>query len=108
MTEVTPQWKTGPRRKKARPLRAEPERPMALSCEALIRGVCSGGPTTDRHHVRGRAHPETVDLCHACHMWLHAHPEQAYALGLLKKRNSIETPEEKEPWPEIRSTSENY
>jgi hypothetical protein len=82
---------------------------MARACEAAIALVCSGGPTTDRHHVRGRAHDETVDLCHACHMWLHANPEAAYEMGLLKKRNTIET-EDETTWDngDQPNTSVNY
>lgn len=55
----------------------------------LVRGVqCAG--RIDPHHVLRRSHggPDTpenlVCLCRAHHSWVHDHPAQSVALGLLR------------------------
>jgi len=60
-------------------------------CEVRIIMVCGSGMTVaHRHHKLQRNHPAcTNDLsnllyvCDACHTWIHAHPKESYALGLL-------------------------
>ena len=61
-------------------------------CEAHIYGICivlvgqthhilprsQGGSLTDESNL--------LDVCHACHDWIHANPEMAKKLGLLKSR----------------------
>lgn len=41
------------------------------------------------HHVitrsKGGTSEDTVDVCPTCHDWIHAHPEQAAALGFYLK-----------------------
>ena len=45
------------------------------------------------HHIAGRGganphHPDNLKHLHdSCHQWAHDHPEQAYELGLMRKRN---------------------
>lgn len=57
---------------------------------SLIRSVqCAG--RIDPHHIirRSQGGPDTpenlVCLCRAHHSWVHEHPEQSYALGLLRR-----------------------
>jgi hypothetical protein len=88
MPEVSPIWKEGPRKKKPRPLRAEPDRPMAPRCEASIRLVCSGR-ATHRHHVTRRSQggghgaENTLDLCFECHEHIHRNPDWSRSQGFL-------------------------
>ena len=62
-------------------------------CEARIEGVCLGA-STEAHHVwpSGRGGPDTMEnliaVCGSferpgCHQWIHAHPAEARARGLL-------------------------
>jgi hypothetical protein len=89
VTEVTPIPKSGPRKKKPRVGRAEPERPMATWCEAAIELVCTGR-ATHRHHVirrsQGGGHgaESTADLCSECHRHVHENPAWAREQGLLR------------------------
>lgn len=74
--------------------RARPGEPLADWCEARL-DVCTGRAVL-RHHLAGRvksptlpdpdAASNTVDLCHPCHVWVHAHPARSYELGLMRKR----------------------
>lgn len=58
-------------------------------CQARIIGVCIG-EAHHAHHVlpRSRGGPDTlenlVSLCGPCHVWVHGHPDEATALGLLR------------------------
>lgn len=67
--------------------RARPDEPLALRCEA--RGVDCAGPVVTRHHRKLRKHggcdcrENTMDLCLADHLWIHANPAAAYELGWL-------------------------
>jgi hypothetical protein len=65
-------------------------------CEARIVMVCGSGMSiAHRHHKLPRSNPAcTNDLdnllyvCQACHSWIHGHPKEAYALGLLRRSTS--------------------
>lgn len=73
--------------------RARPTQALADWCEAHIAGVCTGRASC-RHHKLRRSQggtddrDNTVDLCNACHEWIHAHPEEAYLLGWLLRRSA--------------------
>lgn len=54
--------------------------------------VCGTRPATECHHIRRRGahmHDEArlLDVCHKCHAWLHQHPDAAFRIGLLERRN---------------------
>lgn len=71
--------------------RARPNEPLAELCEATILGVCTGY-AQHRHHVLPRSQggtddrSNTMDICSACHRYLHREPEWAYRVGLLRRR----------------------
>lgn len=85
----TPLKRRTPLRAK-RQRRARPDEPLAEGCQAGIRGVCTW-IATDRHHRLRRSQggtddaANTLDLCRACHRWIHDHPADAYELGLLAR-----------------------
>lgn len=61
-----------------------------MGCRAgAILDVRCGGPL-DVHHIRrrGQGGTDTLDnlitACRSCHDWIHAHPERARELGLLR------------------------
>lgn len=85
--EVSPYPKPKKKPKNRRVLRARPEEPLAVWCFVRRQGVCTGR-AEHRHHIAGRSdHDRTIDVCRACHGWVHANPDAAYALGFLEKRN---------------------
>ncbi len=57
-------------------------------CGAYVRGVCTGGDL-EVHHKKGRSGILLFDVrhwlavCPACHVWIHAHPEEARKRGWL-------------------------
>ena len=60
-------------------------------CEAMIRGVCNGRPEHLHHRqLRSRGGGDTVEnltaVCHRCHDWIHRHPKESTALGLMVSR----------------------
>jgi hypothetical protein len=97
MPEVEPRWKEGPRRRRPRVLRADPDRPLATRCQAAIGRICSGR-AEHRHHIRRRSQgggdgpDNTLDLCFSCHEHIHANPAWARARGLLGAPIETEEP----------------
>lgn len=88
MSEVTPIPKTGPRKKKPRVGRAEPERALATRCEAGIQLVCTGRAVLRHHIVRrsqggGHGADNTLDLCSSCHDHIHGNVAWARRHGLI-------------------------
>lgn len=59
-------------------------------CQARLAGCLHFG--TETHHRKGRvgqdANARLLVACSACHARAHAHPEEAYALGLSERRVS--------------------
>lgn len=61
-------------------------------CEAQVGGGVCEGPGWQVHHLAGRGGPDPHRLenllltCAPCHRWIHAHPEAAYAVGLMVRR----------------------
>jgi 5-methylcytosine-specific restriction endonuclease McrA len=72
--------------------RAEPERPLSLECQAQVAVAC-GHWAAHRHHKLPRSAgggdewQNTLDVCRACHEWIHAHPADSYAAGWLVRRS---------------------
>jgi hypothetical protein len=70
-------------------VRARPEEALADWCEAEVQG-CTGR-ATQRHHKLTRSRggsddvDNTVDVCGACHGWIHANPRAAEALDLYRR-----------------------
>ena len=58
-----------------------------------VAGICTGR-ATQAHHRAGRDGDRLTDpddlvpVCADCHRWIHAHPADAYRLGLLVRRNT--------------------
>lgn len=74
---------------------------MAITSDIRYCKRCQrAGNNHDKHHVFGVRNDRdtTIDLCRACHRWVHDNPEQAYKLGLLK-RMSGSTTKKKESKP---------
>jgi len=71
------------------PGRARPGEPLADWCEAMTR-VCTGR-AHQRHHVKlrkqggGDEKENTLDVCAACHSFIHANVAMAYERGWLKR-----------------------
>lgn len=84
--------------KPAAQLRLEPERPLAIWCEIQLAGCL--GRAAHRHERKRRAQggdgsrENTIDVCSACHRWIHDHPSAAYGKGYLVEhwRNPGEVP----------------
>jgi hypothetical protein len=93
VSKPNPARKKSAKRKKSVGGRARPWDPLATWCEAAIDGVCTGRAVL-RHHKRGRGKPgdddreHTLDLCDACHRWIHAHPEVSYERGWMERRTA--------------------
>lgn len=88
MPEVEPQWKTGPRKKKPRVGRAEPERELATWCEVKVALVCTGRAVLRHHIIRrsqggGHGPDNTLDLCLNCHDHIHGNVDWARGHGFL-------------------------
>lgn len=72
--------------------RAEPERPLSIECQVQTAPTC-GHWAAHRHHRLPRSAggdddwTNTLDVCRACHEWIHAHPEASYAEGWLVRRS---------------------
>jgi hypothetical protein len=70
--------------------KARPKDRLATWCEAQTE-KCTGRAEI-RHHKRGRGKPgdddreHTLDVCDACHRWIHAHPRVSYERGWMEKR----------------------
>jgi hypothetical protein len=60
-------------------------------CEAHIAGICTQ-TSEEVHHKEGRTGENYLDItkwlaaCHACHVWITDHPEEAIELGFSLKR----------------------
>lgn len=83
-----------PKPKKARKKRrgmARPDEPLAVWCEVHRYDVCTGS-AEHRHHRLMRSQggtdekANTLDVCGACHAWIHANPSVAYAHHYLLHR----------------------
>lgn len=92
MPEVQTFFKGEPRQKASKAGgRARPDEVLRYRCEARIKPGCVGRPD-QRHHVRPRSAggsdeaSNTLDVCAACHDYIHSHPTEAYAWGFLKRR----------------------
>ena len=76
--------------------RARPEEHLRTWCEAATPDVCVGR-AVHRHHVLRRSQggsdeaSNTLDLCGACHLHIHAHPEWARERGYLRHRPPLPT-----------------
>ena len=63
------------------------------ACEARVVNVCTGG-AEHAHHKKRRSRGGTDDgenliaVCFHCHEWIHTHPADATALGLLTVDNA--------------------
>ena len=73
---------------KAKPSRRlSPERPLAVWCELRLDGCL--GVAAQRHERLRRSHGgtgnpgNTLDLCSACHGFVHANPALAYEQGWM-------------------------
>lgn len=60
-------------------------------CEIRVRGVCEGRGVQAHHRLRrSQGGPDIAAnlawTCDACHRFVHAHPEWAYAMGFLLRR----------------------
>lgn len=60
-------------------------------CEIRVSGVCEGRGVQAHHRLRrSQGGPDHADnlawTCAACHQFVHAHPEWAYAMGWLLRR----------------------
>lgn len=66
-------------------------KPLYLDTHALCEN-CGVNPSTELHHVCGRAGLWLFDvrrwkaLCSECHGWVHANPAEAVKLGLLAEK----------------------
>lgn len=79
------------RNKEWRHVRRERAESVAYVCEAALLGVCDGYGVHGHHVVRDRSLNTFENcrwLCSSCHRWVHAHPAQAYTLGLLERSAS--------------------
>jgi hypothetical protein len=101
--------KRSPLKRSRKPLRRQSKRRRAergprARCIATVRqrakGFCQAGCPKcawlgmDAHELLPRSQggdPLNPDgciwVCRPCHLWIHAHPAKAYALGLLKRRS---------------------
>ena len=90
--EVRPNFKTPPVRLDPKAARAERE-----ACRSAAGGICARchtatGASGQAHHLvtRSRGGSDTADnlawVCRPCHDWIHAHPNEARATGLLRAR----------------------
>ena len=72
--------------------------------------ICGQRPAVHKHHRKRRPHCTAeeysavwnlLDVCFVCHEWIHSHPEEAYAAGLLV--HSYDDPREIRPlqWVDI-------
>lgn len=72
--------------------RARPDERLATWCEAQT-PACTGR-AEHRHHrcmrsqSGGDERENTLDACHACHSYIHAHPAESYERGWLIKGGS--------------------
>lgn len=70
--------------------RARPEERLETWCEAKTE-ACTGR-AEHRHHLQGRVgegvdeREATLDVCAACHRWIHDHPKISYERGWLLRR----------------------
>lgn len=61
-------------------------------CEAYIPGICSGNPSNQVHHKKGRIGKLLLDDTHFlavednCHHYIETHPEFAYENGFSESR----------------------
>ena len=91
----------GPRRKRAL-ARIYREDPVLTQSRKVVRrrsgGKCEAktsrcvGTAQHAHHIEPRRFGDhspsnLLDVCHACHAWVHSHPARSYELGLLKRGN---------------------
>lgn len=73
--------------------RARPDELLAELCKAGIPCVCTGRAEC-RHHILRRSQgggddrDNTIDVCSACHRWVHDNPAAALVLGLLRRREA--------------------
>jgi hypothetical protein len=85
--------------------RPKPKSPELLASERIVRersgGMCEArtpdctGRATQAHHIAGRSNntpDDLLDVCSACHSYIHAHPEESYAAGWMRKRNGMVRP----------------
>jgi 5-methylcytosine-specific restriction endonuclease McrA len=83
---------TGTRSKVPPEVREQVERRSGRKCEAAVNANCA---TTGHflHHIlpRSAGGKHTVanllQICTACHEYIHAHPEESYRRGWLKRRS---------------------
>jgi hypothetical protein len=76
------------------------ERPWCEACELLERpGVKVSMASQDVHEILPRSAGGSLTdpanllcLCRGCHMYLHAHPAKALALGLKRSRYEVPQP----------------
>ena len=65
-------------------------------CQARIPGVCTGRNEHAHHRrLRSAGGPTTaanlLGVCHRCHAWIHARPEESHRLGyILRTGDPIE------------------
>jgi hypothetical protein len=70
--------------------RARPDEQLATWCEAAT-SACAGR-AEHRHHKRGRVgvgcddRDATLDVCVACHQFIHGNPAESYERGWLIRR----------------------
>lgn len=75
--------------------RARPDDALAENCQAVT--VACTGRAEVRHHKAGRGKPGTaaaveldkltLDVCDACHRWIHAHSTVSYDMGWMLHRH---------------------
>lgn len=59
-------------------------------CYCQIEVACMGAPASDVHHTKGRLGENYLNeatwlsSCRRCHDWIHSHPKEARAAGVLK------------------------